>query len=80
MVFYMKQEMQAQDKIIHAQKDKIQHLENQIILLEEEKKKLMDTGNKLSKQCAQLDDICMRQQQLIEEFREMFSEMKKIYV
>lgn len=75
MVCCMKREMQAQDEIILAQKDQIRHLEKQVSQLEEEKKKLMDAGNRLSKQCAQLDDMCMRQQQLIEEFRGIFSKL-----
>ncbi len=40
-----------------------------------EKKKLADAGNMLSKKCAELDHICIRQQQLLEEFHEMFSEL-----
>ncbi len=71
----MKQEIQAQDKIIRAQKAQIRHLENQIVLLEGEKKKLADAGNMLSKKCAELDHICIRQQQLLEEFHELFSEL-----
>ena len=62
----MKQEIQAQDKIIRAQKAQIRHLENQVVLLEGEKKKLADAGNMLSKKCAELDHICIRQQQLLE--------------
>ncbi len=74
-VFCMKQEIQAKDKIILAQKAQIRHLENQVALLEGETKKLADAGNMLSKKCAELDHICIRQQLLLEEFHEMFSEL-----
>ena len=43
--------------------------------MEDEKKRLIDAGNKLSKQCEDLDKICMCQQELIEELQTIFSDL-----
>ena len=71
----MKKEIEEQNKIISAQKEQIQHLKRQVELLEAQKKKLKDAGDLLSEKCRDLENICMRQQKLLEEFREIFSEL-----
>lgn len=71
---YMEKEIQAQNEIINSQKEQIFHLKKQVSLLEKQKKELADAGNMLSKKCGDLEAICMRQQELLEEFRKIFSE------
>ena len=71
----MKKEIEEQNKIISAQKEQIQHLKRQAELLEAQKKKLKDAGDLLSEKNRALENICMRQQKLLEEFREIFSEL-----
>lgn len=72
---YMEKEIQAQNEIISSQKEQIFHLKKQVSLLEKQKKELADAGNMLSEKCGDLENICMRQQELLEEFREIFSEL-----
>lgn len=71
----MKMELRARDELIDALKGQIHFLKEQITLLEDEKKRLIDAGNKLSKQCGDLDKICMCQQELTEELRTIFSDL-----
>lgn len=71
----MEMEIHAQTELINVQREQIRSLEGQIRLLEEQKKKLVTAGNALSNQCEKLDRICMSQQDALEEFREMFSEL-----
>lgn len=75
MTHSMEMELQAKDELIDVLKDQIRNLKDQITLLEDEKKRLIDAGNKLSKQCEDLDKICMCQQELIEELRTIFSDL-----
>lgn len=77
MIHGMEMEIHAQAELINVQRDQIRSLEGQIKLLEEQKKKLVTAGNALSNQCEKLDQICMSQQETLEEFREMFSELLK---
>ena len=72
MIHGMEKEIQYQNEVIQAQKGQIRHLNNQISILEEQNKKL--AGNQLSQKCADLDDICMRQQELLEEFSRLLSD------
>ena len=71
----MEMEIREQTELIHAQRDHIYALEEQIRLLEDQKKKLITAGNALSNQCEKLDRICTSQQETLEEFRTMFSEL-----
>lgn len=71
----MEMEIREQEELIHAQREQIQSLESQIRILEEQKKKLVTAGNALSDQCEKLDQICTSQQETLEEFRTMFSEL-----
>lgn len=75
MTHSMEMELQAKDELIDALKGQIRCLKEQITLLEDEKKRLIDAGNKLSKQCEDLDKICMCQQELIEELQTIFSDL-----
>lgn len=50
------------------QKEQIKHLNEQISLLEGQNKKLVEVGNMLSKQCEELEKICVRQQSVLDEF------------
>ena len=74
MIHGMEKEIQYQNEVILAQKGQIRHLNNQISILEEQNKKLAEAGNQLSQKCADLDDICMRQQELLEEFSRLLSD------
>ena len=74
MIHGMENEIQYQNEVILAQKGQIRHLNNQISILEEQNKKLAEAGNQLSQKCADLDDICMRQQELLEEFSRLLSD------
>lgn len=73
LIHPMEKEIREQNKIISAQKEQIQHLKRQVALLEAQKKKLKDAGNLLSEKCRDLENICIRQQKLLEEFRGIFS-------
>lgn len=75
MVHCMEMEIQAQAELIDAQKGQIRSLEKKIKILEDQKKKLTDAGNGLAKQSEKLEKICMSQQELIEEFRTLFSDL-----
>lgn len=75
MTHSMEMELQAQEELIDALKDQIRCLKERVTLLEDEKKKLIVAGNKLSKQCEDLDRICMCQQELIEELQSLFSDL-----
>ena len=74
MIHGMEKEIQYQNEVIQAQKGQIRHLNNQISILEEQNKKPAEAGNQLSQKCADLDDICMRQQELLEEFSRLLSD------
>ena len=74
MIHGMEKEIQYQNEVIQAQKGQIRHLNNLISILEEQNKKLAEAGNQLSQKCADLDDICMRQQELLEEFSRLLSD------
>lgn len=74
LVHYMEKEIQSQNEVIRAQKEQIVHLKKQVALLEAQKKELADAGSMFSAKCADLENICMRQQELLEELREIFSE------
>lgn len=74
MILCMEKEIKQQKEVIQAQKGQLRHLNNQISILEEQKKKLTEAGNQLSQKCADLDDICMRQQELLEEFSRILSD------
>ena len=74
MIHGMEKEIQYQNEVIQAQKGQIRHLNNQISILEGQNKKLAEAGNQLSQKCADLDDICMRQQELLEEFSRLLSD------
>lgn len=69
----MEKEIQLQNEVIASQKEQILHLEEKISLLEAQKKELINAGNTLSEQCGDLEKICMCQQELLEEFRGIFS-------
>lgn len=73
----MEMEIHAQAELIRIQKKQIGSLEKQIRILEEQKKKLMTAGNTLSEQCEKLDQICTSQQETLEEFQKIFSEILK---
>jgi len=73
----MEMEIHAQTELIRIQKKQICSLESQIRILEEQKKKLVTAGNALSEQCEKLDQICMSQQETLEEFQRIFSEILK---
>lgn len=75
MIHCMEMEIQAQAELIDAQKGQIRSLEKKIEILEDQKKKLADAGNGLAKQSEELEKICMGQQELIEEFRTLFSDL-----
>ena len=75
MIRCMEMEIQAQAELIDAQKGQIRSLEKKIKILEDQKKKLTDAGNGLAKQSETLEKICMSQQELLEEFRTIFSEL-----
>lgn len=77
MLQNMEKEIYAQAELINIQKKQISSLENQIRILEGQKKKLLTAGNALSEQCEKLDQICMSQQEALEEFQKMFSEILK---
>ena len=77
LIHCMEMEMQAKDELIEAQKGQIRHLQEQVILLEEEKRKLTDAGNMFSEQCEKLEKLCTSQQELIEEFQALFSDLQK---
>ena len=74
MIHGMEKEIQYQNEVIQAQKGQFRHLNNQISILEEQNKKLAEAGDQLSQKCADLDDICMRQQELLEEFSRLLSD------
>ena len=74
MIHGMEKEIQYKNEVIQAQKGQIRHLNNQISILEEQNKKLAEAGNQLSQKCADLDDICMCQQELLEEFSRILSD------
>ena len=75
MVYCMEMELQAQAELIDAQKDQIHSLEKKIKILEDQKKKLADAGNGLAEESEKLEKICMSQQELLEEFRTIFSDL-----
>ena len=77
MVHCMEMEIQAQAELIDAQKGQIRSLEKKIKILEDQKKKLADAGNGLAKESEKLEKICMSQQELLEEFRTIFSDLPK---
>ena len=61
--------------MIDAQKGQIRSLEKKIKILEDQKKRLSDAGNGLAKQSEILESLCLSQQELIEEFRTLFSDL-----
>lgn len=71
----MEKEILLQNEVIESQKELVLHLEEKISLLEKQKKELINAGNMLSEECGNLENICMCQQELIEEFRGIFSEL-----
>lgn len=73
MLHCMEMEIHAQEELINAQKGQIRSLEKKIKILEDQKKKLTDAGNGLAEQSEELGKICMSQQELLEEFRTIFS-------
>lgn len=75
LIHCMEMEMQAKDELMEAQKGQIRHLQEQVTLLEDEKRKLTDAGNMFSEQCEKLEKLCTSQQELIEEFRALFSDL-----
>ena len=75
MIHCMEMEIQAQAELIDAQKGQIRALEQKNEILEKQKKKLTDAGNGLAKQSEKLEKICLSQQELIEEFRTLFSNL-----
>lgn len=75
MVHCMEMELQAQAELIDAQKGQIRALEKKIKILEDQKKKLTDAGNGLAEESEKLEKICMSQQELLEEFRTIFSDL-----
>ena len=75
LIHPMEKEIQEQNKIINAQKEQIQLLKRQVALLEAQKKKLKDAGDLLLEKYGDLENICMRQQKLLEEFQGIFSEL-----
>lgn len=75
MIHCMEMEIQAQTELVNAQKGQILSLEKKIKILEDQKKKLTDAGNGLAEQSEELEKICMAQQELLEDFRTMFSEL-----
>lgn len=77
MIHCMEMELQAQAELIDAQKGQIRALEKKIKILEDQKKKLGDAGNGLAKESEKLEKICMSQQELLEEFRTIFSDLPK---
>ena len=77
MIHCMEMEIQTQAELIDAQKGKIRSLEEKIKILEEQKKRMADAGNSLAKESEKLETICMSQQELLEEFRTIFSDFPK---
>lgn len=75
MIHCMEMEIQAQEELIDVQKGQIKALEDRIRILENQKKKLADAGNGLAKQSEVLERLCMSQQELLEEFRSLFSDL-----
>lgn len=75
MLHCMEMEIQSQAELIDAQKGQIRSLEKKIEILEDQKKKLTDAGNGLAEQSEELGKLCMSQQELLEEFRAIFSEL-----
>lgn len=70
----LEMQIKAQEQIIDAQKEQIEHLNKQLSLLEGQNKELVEVGNMLSKQCEELENICMRQQAVLDESQTAFSE------
>lgn len=70
----LEMQIKAQEQIIDAQKEQIEHLNKQLSLLEGQNKELVEAGNMLSKQCEELENICMRQQAVLDESQTAFSE------
>lgn len=75
MIHCMEMEIQAQAEMIDAQKGQIPSLEKKIKILEDQKKRLSDAGNGLAKQSEILESLCLSQQELIKEFRTLFSDL-----
>ena len=75
MIHCMEMELKAQAELIDAQKGQIHSLENKIKILEDQKKKLADAGNGLAEESEKLEKICMSQQELLDEFRTIFSDL-----
>lgn len=67
----LQKQLDADKVIINAQKQQIQQLKENVAILEKEKAKLIDAGNKLSQSNAHLDEICAKQQTLLEELIDM---------
>lgn len=71
----MEKEIQQQKKVIQTQDGIIRSLKNQISILEKQKQRLAEAGNQLFEKNVELDNICMRQQELLEEFSQIFSDI-----
>lgn len=67
--------MLAKDEVIAAQKDQIRYLEEQVTLLEGFFQKLKEAGNALAEKNAELEQIGIRQQKVLDEYQELFQEL-----
>jgi len=71
---FLQKQLDADKVLISAQKQQIQQLKENVAILEKEKEKLTDAGNKLSQSNSHLDEVCAKQQILLEE---LFNMMKQ---
>lgn len=67
--------MQAKDEVIAVQKEQIRQLEEQVSLLEGYYQKLKEAGNALAEKNVELEQIGIRQQKVLDEYQELFSEL-----
>lgn len=67
----LQKQIDAQDAIIQTKAQKIQLLEEEVILLNNHNKELSEGINKLLKGNEELEQICVSQQALLDEFSKM---------
>ena len=67
----LQKQIDFQNVMLETKSQKIQLLEEEVVLLNEENKKLSEGINQLLKGNEELEEICVSQQALLEEFSKM---------
>lgn len=71
----LQEQSDLKDSIIEDKKREVKILKDKISILEKSNKELVDAGNKWEQTCNQLEELCFKQQELLESFLEDAKEL-----